>query len=164
LVAKIATPRRVWINHALVLDSDILRWILFINDVEIVGIPLKSKAGQHSIQVKSAEKTTELNFDIVDKEYSGAGVATEPSSILTMPPGTASCFGSALPNAICGTDNKVKSTLNQRLNAIIKTRLHEQQERLAHLSQTLNIVSPLATLQRGYTFQVPVLRQSRAQY
>lgn len=41
--------------------------------------------------------------------------------------------------------------LNQRLNAIIKTRLHEQQERLAHLSQTLNIVSPLATLQRGYT-------------
>jgi hypothetical protein len=26
---------RVWINHALVLDSDILRWILFINDVEI---------------------------------------------------------------------------------------------------------------------------------
>lgn len=37
--------------------------------VAVVGIPLKSKAGQHSIQVKSAEKTTELNFDIVDKEY-----------------------------------------------------------------------------------------------
>ena len=41
--------------------------------------------------------------------------------------------------------------LNKRLNANIKIKLHEPQERLAHLSQTLNIVSPLATLHRGYT-------------
>lgn len=42
-------------------------------------------------------------------------------------------------------------TLNNRLNTNIKTRLHKRHEKLAHLSQTLNIVSPLATLQRGYT-------------
>jgi exodeoxyribonuclease VII large subunit len=41
--------------------------------------------------------------------------------------------------------------LNQRFNASIQTKLHEQHEKLSHLSQTLNIVSPLATLQRGYT-------------
>ena len=41
--------------------------------------------------------------------------------------------------------------LSQRLNANMKTMLQEQQQKLAHLSQTLNIVSPLATLQRGYT-------------
>ncbi|MCK5354062.1 MAG: exodeoxyribonuclease VII large subunit, partial [Methyloprofundus sp.] len=43
------------------------------------------------------------------------------------------------------------SNLNQRLNASIQTRLHDDQQALSHLSQTLNIVSPLATLQRGYT-------------
>ncbi len=42
-------------------------------------------------------------------------------------------------------------TLNNRLNTHITTKLHERHEKLAHLSQTLNIVSPLATLQRGYT-------------
>ena len=41
--------------------------------------------------------------------------------------------------------------LNSRLNSNIKNKLHEQHEKLAHLSQTLNIVSPLATLNRGYT-------------
>ena len=41
--------------------------------------------------------------------------------------------------------------LNSRLNAIIISRLTQHQQNLAHLSQTLNIVSPLATLQRGYT-------------
>lgn len=41
--------------------------------------------------------------------------------------------------------------LNSRLNSNIKNKLHEQHEKLAHLSQTLNIVSPLATLHRGYT-------------
>lgn len=41
--------------------------------------------------------------------------------------------------------------LDKRLDTSIKTELHEQQEKLAHLSQTLNIVSPLATLQRGYS-------------
>lgn len=37
--------------------------------VAVIGIPLKTKAGQHAIQVKSGTKTTELSFDIVDKEY-----------------------------------------------------------------------------------------------
>ncbi|WP_428355992.1 exodeoxyribonuclease VII large subunit [Methyloprofundus sp.] len=41
--------------------------------------------------------------------------------------------------------------LNNRLNMHINNKLHEQQEKLGHLSQTLNIVSPLATLHRGYT-------------
>ncbi|OQK18679.1 exodeoxyribonuclease VII large subunit [Methyloprofundus sedimenti] len=41
--------------------------------------------------------------------------------------------------------------LNNRLFTNIKIKLHTRHERLAHLSQTLNIVSPLATLQRGYT-------------
>ena len=37
--------------------------------VAVIGIPLKTKVGQHAIQVKSGTKTTELSFDIVDKEY-----------------------------------------------------------------------------------------------
>ena len=37
--------------------------------VAVVGIPLKTKAGQHAIQVKSGTKTTELSCDVVDKEY-----------------------------------------------------------------------------------------------
>ncbi|NOR80248.1 MAG: exodeoxyribonuclease VII large subunit, partial [Methyloprofundus sp.] len=41
--------------------------------------------------------------------------------------------------------------LNNRLNISIKTRLHDYQQKFSHLSQTLNIVSPLATLHRGYT-------------
>lgn len=39
------------------------------NWVAVVGIPLKTKAGQYAIQVKSATETTELSFDIVDKDY-----------------------------------------------------------------------------------------------
>ena len=42
-------------------------------------------------------------------------------------------------------------TLNEKLNTNIKTKLHEHQQKLSYLSQTLNIVSPLATLHRGYT-------------
>lgn len=52
------------------------------------------------------------------------------------------------------TIQKLKSkyqALNERLNVTIKTRLTMQQQHLAHLSQTLNIVSPLATLHRGYS-------------
>ncbi|GAW86233.1 exodeoxyribonuclease VII large subunit [Bathymodiolus platifrons methanotrophic gill symbiont] len=43
-------------------------------------------------------------------------------------------------------------SLNERLDTNIKTKLHESQQKLSYLSQTLNIVSPLATLHRGYTF------------
>ena len=35
----------------------------------VVGIPLKTKAGLHTIQLISGEKTTNLSFDIVDKDY-----------------------------------------------------------------------------------------------
>ncbi|WP_428355993.1 peptidoglycan DD-metalloendopeptidase family protein [Methyloprofundus sp.] len=35
----------------------------------IVGIPLKIKAGQHSIQVTSGATSTQLDFAIVDKDY-----------------------------------------------------------------------------------------------
>ncbi|MCF7971276.1 MAG: exodeoxyribonuclease VII large subunit, partial [Methylococcaceae bacterium] len=41
--------------------------------------------------------------------------------------------------------------LNNRLNSSIKTTLSEHQQKFTLLSQTLNIVSPLATLSRGYT-------------
>ncbi len=41
--------------------------------------------------------------------------------------------------------------LNARLNSSIKTTLHDSRQQLSHLSQTLHIVSPLATLQRGYS-------------
>ena len=41
--------------------------------------------------------------------------------------------------------------LNNRLNTNIKTTLHDYQQKFSYLSQTLNIVSPLATLHRGYT-------------
>ena len=41
--------------------------------------------------------------------------------------------------------------LNKRLTTSIQTRLHDYQQRFSYLSQTLNIVSPLATLHRGYT-------------
>ena len=37
--------------------------------VAVIGIPLKAKIGQHSIQVKSAAETMQINFDIVDKDY-----------------------------------------------------------------------------------------------
>lgn len=47
--------------------------------------------------------------------------------------------------------NSKYQNLNERLNANIKALLTMQQQNLAHLSQTLNIVSPLATLHRGYS-------------
>ena len=37
--------------------------------VAVIGIPLKAKIGQHSIQVKSAAENMQINFDIVDKDY-----------------------------------------------------------------------------------------------
>lgn len=47
--------------------------------------------------------------------------------------------------------------LNNRLNTYIKHKLHEQDAKLTHLSQTLNVVSPLATLHRGYTLSTDKL-------
>lgn len=41
--------------------------------------------------------------------------------------------------------------LNERLNIGINNKLHLYQQKFNHLSQTLNIVSPLATLHRGYS-------------
>ncbi len=35
----------------------------------VVGIPLKAKIGQHSIQVKSGKKENTINFTITDKDY-----------------------------------------------------------------------------------------------
>jgi len=49
-------------KRVLVLEKD-NRW------VAVIGIPLKTKAGLHTIQVKSGKNTNELSFDIVDKEY-----------------------------------------------------------------------------------------------
>ena len=43
------------------------------------------------------------------------------------------------------------NNLNHRLNTNIETMLHDYQQKFNYLSQTLNIVSPLATLQRGYS-------------
>jgi len=43
------------------------------------------------------------------------------------------------------------TNLNSRLNSSIKNKLHENQQKFTLLSQTLNVVSPLATLHRGYT-------------
>jgi len=43
------------------------------------------------------------------------------------------------------------TNLNSRLNSSIKNKLHEHQQKFTLLSQTLNVVSPLATLHRGYT-------------
>jgi len=37
--------------------------------IAVIGIPLKTKAGIHTIQLKSGVKATELSFNIVDKEY-----------------------------------------------------------------------------------------------
>ena len=64
-LGSVATPApevRFQDKRVLILEND-HKW------VAVVGIPLKSKAGLHSIQVKLGEKTTELGFDIVDKEY-----------------------------------------------------------------------------------------------
>ncbi|BCG64440.1 MAG: exodeoxyribonuclease VII large subunit [Methyloprofundus sp.] len=47
-------------------------------------------------------------------------------------------------------DNQYNN-LNTRLHANMQNRLHTQQQKLAQLSQTLNIISPLATLHRGYS-------------
>ncbi len=41
--------------------------------------------------------------------------------------------------------------LKTRLHASMHNKLHTQQQKLAQLSQTLNIISPLATLHRGYS-------------
>ncbi len=41
--------------------------------------------------------------------------------------------------------------LDKRLNSSMTTKLSDDQQKFSHLSQTLNIVSPLATLQRGYS-------------
>ncbi len=49
-------------NRVLVSEKD-KKW------VAVIGIPLKTQAGQHAIQVKSGTKTSELSFDIVDKDY-----------------------------------------------------------------------------------------------
>lgn len=57
-------------------------------------------------------------------------------------------------------------TLNNRLSSSINNKLHEQQQKLTLLSQALNIVSPLATLHRGYTLtsnEENVLLRSSAQ-
>ncbi len=57
-------------------------------------------------------------------------------------------------------------TLNNRLSSSINNQLHEQQQKLTLLSQALNIVSPLATLHRGYTLtsnEENVLLRSSAQ-
>lgn len=35
----------------------------------VIGIPLKTKAGLYTIQVKSGQNTSELGFNIVDKDY-----------------------------------------------------------------------------------------------
>ena len=35
----------------------------------VVGIPLKTKAGKHTIRVQSGEQSSELAFDIIDKDY-----------------------------------------------------------------------------------------------
>jgi exodeoxyribonuclease VII large subunit len=42
------------------------------------------------------------------------------------------------------------TNLNDRLGSSISQRLERQHSRLEHLAQTLNVVSPLATLGRGY--------------
>ena len=42
------------------------------------------------------------------------------------------------------------STLQQRLEAAMRARLHEAGSRLAHLAQMLDSLSPLGVLQRGY--------------
>jgi exodeoxyribonuclease VII large subunit len=47
--------------------------------------------------------------------------------------------------------NNHYNNLNTRLHASMQNKLHTQQQNLVRLSQTLNIVSPLATLQRGYS-------------
>ena len=49
-------------KRVLILEND-HRWFA------VIGIPLTSKAGHHAIQVKSGGKTSELAFDIVDKDY-----------------------------------------------------------------------------------------------
>ena len=49
-------------KRVLILEND-NRWFA------VIGIPLTSKAGQHAIQVKSGGNTSELTFNIVDKDY-----------------------------------------------------------------------------------------------
>jgi len=49
-------------KRVLILEND-HRWFA------VIGIPLTSKAGQHAIQVKSGGNTSELTFNIVDKDY-----------------------------------------------------------------------------------------------
>lgn len=49
-------------KRVLVLEQD-QQW------VAVVGIPLKAKAGKHTVQVTSAKQTTDLSFSIIDKKY-----------------------------------------------------------------------------------------------
>ena len=56
----------------------------------------------------------------------------------------------ASPVARVQTTAAHHGALNARLRAAILQRLHRAQERLAPLVRTLNAVSPLATLERGY--------------
>ncbi len=49
-------------KRVLVLEND-KKWYA------IVGIPLKTKAGKHAIQVGSGKKSTDIYFDIADKDY-----------------------------------------------------------------------------------------------
>jgi len=49
-------------KKVLVLEND-KQW------VAVVGISLKSKAGEHSIQIKSATETRDIPFTVIDKDY-----------------------------------------------------------------------------------------------
>lgn len=49
-------------KQVLVMASD-CKWFA------VIGIPLNTKAGQHAIRIQSAQQSTKLTFNIVDKDY-----------------------------------------------------------------------------------------------
>lgn len=56
-------PEVFFQQHRVLVVAKEKRW------VAVIGIPLKTKAGPQTVLLKSAFETTELSFDVVDKDY-----------------------------------------------------------------------------------------------
>ncbi|GAW86234.1 conserved hypothetical protein [Bathymodiolus platifrons methanotrophic gill symbiont] len=67
------------------------------NWIAVIGIPLKSKAGVHSILVKSDNTTTEYNFEIVDKDYPAQYITIKNKRMVNPNPDDLKRIGSERP-------------------------------------------------------------------
>lgn len=56
-------PKAYFEKHRILVTAKDNQWIA------LVGIPLTSKPGQHSIQVKTGEQQSDISFSITDKDY-----------------------------------------------------------------------------------------------